>query len=146
MGLSMSAPTTKPYLIRALYEWCSDNGFTPYLAVSVDRRTRVPLAHVKEGEITLNIGAEATQHLELGNEDIRFAARFGGVATDILVPVSQVLAIYARENGVGMGFEVEAPVAEAVEAPETESESPDLPDGDPPTSPARGKPALKRVK
>jgi stringent starvation protein B len=99
-------PSSKPYLIRAIYEWCNDNGFAPYLAVSVDAMTKVPRAFVKDGEIVLNIGTEATQGLVMGNEEIRFQARFSGAAQTIAVPVERVLAIYARENGQGMAFEV----------------------------------------
>jgi stringent starvation protein B len=98
--------STKPYLIRAIYEWCTDSGYTPYLAVVVDSHTRVPAEYVKDGQIVLNVSFEATSNLKIGNEMIEFAARFGGVARDIVVPVARVAAIYARENGHGMGFEV----------------------------------------
>ena len=98
------SPSTRPYLIRALYEWCTDNGFTPYVAVLVDETVRVPNEYVKDGEIVLNISFDATSALKLGNEFIEFKGRFGGVARDILVPVGRVLAIYARENGQGMAF------------------------------------------
>ncbi len=96
--------STRPYLIRALYEWCTDNGFTPFVAVLVDETVRVPNEYVKDGEIVLNISFDATSSLQLGNEFIEFKGRFGGVARDILVPVNRVLAIYARENGQGMAF------------------------------------------
>jgi len=96
--------STRPYLIRALHDWCTDNGFTPYLAVHVDRSVQVPLEYVKNNEIVLNVGFEATSGLKLGNEFIEFRARFGGMARDILVPVDHVVAIYARENGQGMAF------------------------------------------
>lgn len=102
-------PSTKPYLIRAIWEWCNDNGFTPYLAVTVDQWTRVPREAVRDGQIVLNVGSEATNRLDLGNDEIQFQARFNGVARDIVVPVHAVSAIYARENGAGMAFEVEAP-------------------------------------
>ena len=95
---------TRPYLIRALHEWCTDNGFTPYLAVFVDGSVRVPMEFVKNQEIVLNVGFDATSGLQLGNEFIEFKARFGGVARDIVVPVDHVVAIYARENGQGMAF------------------------------------------
>ncbi|MHB1358276.1 MAG: ClpXP protease specificity-enhancing factor [Rhodocyclaceae bacterium] len=97
--------STKPYLIRAVHEWCLDEGFTPYLAVQVDPRTRVPREFVKDGQIVLNVGAEATHKLQIGNEEISFQARFNGASFPVLVPVSAVLAIYARENGQGMAFE-----------------------------------------
>ncbi len=96
--------STRPYLIRALYEWCTDNGYTPFLAVLVNESVRVPLEFVKDGEIVLNISFDATSALSLGNEFIEFKGRFGGVARDIVIPVERVLAIYARENGQGMAF------------------------------------------
>ncbi len=102
----MSETSTKPYLLRALYEWCTDNGYTPYIVVLVDSRTRVPMEFVKNGEIVLNISFEATGNLKMDNELIHFKARFGGVAREIEVPVDNVSAIYARENGQGMAFEV----------------------------------------
>lgn len=96
--------STRPYLIRALHDWCTDNGFTPYLAVHVDDSVDVPREYVKNNEIVLNVGFEATSGLQLGNDLIEFKARFGGVARDICVPVDHVVAIYARENGQGMAF------------------------------------------
>jgi stringent starvation protein B len=98
--------STRPYLIRALHDWCTDNGFTPYLAVYVDASVLVPVEYVKNNEIVLNVGFEATTSLKLGNELIEFKARFGGVSRDIAVPVDHVIAIYARENGQGMAFPV----------------------------------------
>ncbi|MDD2990546.1 MAG: ClpXP protease specificity-enhancing factor [Zoogloea sp.] len=102
----MSDASTKPYLIRAIHEWCVDQGLTPYLAVAVDGRTMVPRSFVQDGQIVLNIGPDATQSLVMGNELIAFQARFGGVAQNISVPVDNVSAIYARENGHGMAFEL----------------------------------------
>src|SRR5512141_2173601 len=99
-----SGTSTRPYLIRALHDWCTDNGFTPYIAVFVDASVQVPTEYVKTGEIVLNVGFEATSGLKLGNEFIEFKARFGGVAREIVVPVDHVVAIYARENGQGMAF------------------------------------------
>ncbi len=96
--------STRPYLVRALHEWCTDNGFTPYLAVFVDGSVQVPMEYVKNQEIVLNVGFDATSGLQMGNEFIEFKARFGGVARDIVVPVDHVVAIYARENGQGMAF------------------------------------------
>jgi stringent starvation protein B len=96
--------STRPYLIRALHDWCTDNGFTPYVAVHVDARVQVPMEYVKNNEIVLNVGFEATSGLKLGNEFIEFKARFGGVGRDIVVPIDHVVAIYARENGQGMAF------------------------------------------
>ena len=95
-SLGQSGTSTRPYLIRALHEWCTDNGFTPYLAVFVDASVKVPQDYVKNGEIVLNVGFEATTALELGNELIEFKARFGGSSRDISVPVDHVIAIYAR--------------------------------------------------
>lgn len=99
----------KPYLIRAIHEWCTDNGFTPYLSVVVDARTRVPREFVKDGQIVLNLGLDATHQLTMGNDLITFQARFGGVAQGLSVPMDNVTAIYARENGQGMAFEVNLP-------------------------------------
>jgi stringent starvation protein B len=98
------ATSTRPYLIRALYEWCTDNGLTPYVAVMVDDTVQVPREYVKNNEIVLNISFDATSSLKLGNEFIEFKARFAGSAREIMVPVSRVIAIYARENGQGMAF------------------------------------------
>jgi len=94
--------STRPYLIRALHDWCTDNGFTPYIAVHVDRLVQVPMEYVSNNEIVLNVGFDATSGLDLGNEFIQFKARFGGTAREIIVPVDHVVAIYARENGQGM--------------------------------------------
>ena len=102
----MSETSTKPYLLRALYEWCTDNGYTPYIVVMVDGSTRVPMEFVKNGEIVLNISFDATGHLKIDNDFIHFKARFGGISREIEVPVENVSAIYARENGQGMAFEV----------------------------------------
>jgi stringent starvation protein B len=103
----MGETSTKPYLIRALHEWCSDNGYTPYITVQVDEHTLVPPGHVRDGQITLNVGTLATHRLVLGNEFIEFQARFGGVTENVSVPIGAVSAIYARETGTGMGFEVQ---------------------------------------
>ncbi len=108
-GPEEQGSSTRPYLIRALHEWCVDNGFTPYVAVHVTAGVQVPMEYVKNNEIVLNIGVDATSGLELGNEYISFKARFGGVAREILVPVDHVVAIYARENGQGMAFPVPTP-------------------------------------
>ena len=108
---ALESSSTRPYLIRAMYEWCSDNGFTPYVAVQVDESVQVPREYVKNGEIVLNISADATSALKLGNDFIEFKARFAGSAREILVPVARVIAIYARENGQGMAFPPPAPGA-----------------------------------
>jgi stringent starvation protein B len=130
--------STKPYLIRALYEWCADSGYTPQLLVAVDARTRVPPGYVKDGQIVLNISAGATRNLTLDNEWIQFSARFGGVSHEIAIPVDRVAAIFARENGQGLHFEpaeAEAPTP-AAPAPEGGEEPP----------PPKGRPSLKVVK
>lgn len=116
----MSETSTKPYLLRAIYEWCTDNGYTPYLAVMVDGRTRVPMQFVKNGEIVLNISFDATSGLKMDNDVIHFSARFGGVSRDIVVPVDNVIAIYARENGQGMAFDVAKPSPDEIKALENE--------------------------
>ena len=102
----MAELSTKPYLIRAIHEWCADCGHTPYLAVVVDERTVVPRAYVKNGEIVLNMSMSATNRLTIGNELIEFQARFGGIAHELSIPVENVTAIYARETGHGMAFDV----------------------------------------
>lgn len=102
----MSESSTKPYLLRALHDWCTDNGYTPHIVVQVDENTVVPTAYIQDGQITLNVGLLATNQLQLGNDYIEFQARFNGVTEDIFVPVAAVSAIFARETGAGMGFEV----------------------------------------
>ena len=139
----MQESSTKPYLIRALHEWCTDNGYTPHIVVTVDENTVVPPAHIRDGQITLNIGTLATNRLVLGNEYIEFQTRFGGVTENIYVPVAAVSAIYARETGAGMGFEVASsspyPGSGAqsdTPAPDTAAAAPDdTPDDPPPSRP-----------
>lgn len=142
--------STRPYLIRGLYEWCTDNGFTPFIAVLVDETVRVPMEYVRDGEIVLNISFDATSALKLGNDYIEFKGRFGGVARDILVPVNRVLAIYARENGQGMAFPLLASgVAEGTHSASPEAGTSDAkPDSNNPdgTRPGGGRPALTRIK
>ncbi len=128
----MQESSTKPYLIRALHEWCTDNGYTPHIVVSVDDNTVVPLAHIHEGQITLNIGTLATSHLILGNEYIEFQARFSGAVEDIVVPIAAVAAIYARETGTGMGFDVTPSTAYPGDVPDP------VPAPDPTRSTSRG--------
>jgi stringent starvation protein B len=101
----MTEISTKPYLLRAIYEWCTDNGHTPYLAVVVDASTKVPMQFVRDGQIVLNISHGATKGLKIDNDAIQFGARFGGVAREVFIPVENVIAIYASENGQGMAFE-----------------------------------------
>jgi stringent starvation protein B len=119
---ALDATSTRPYLIRALYEWCTDNGFTPYIAVLVDETVQVPREYVKDGEIVLNVSFDATSALKLGNDFIEFKARFAGTAREILVPIGRVIAIYARENGQGMAF----PSPVAVSAAETAQAAADV--------------------
>lgn len=104
MTKDVKTTSTRPYLIRAIHEWCGDNGLTPYVTVLVDNTLQVPREFVKDGEIVLNIGFDATTGLQLGNEFLEFKARFGGVVRDIFVPIDQVVAIFAKENGQGMAF------------------------------------------
>ena len=101
----MSEISTKPYLLRALYEWCTDSGFTPYIVVIVDSSTKVPMEFVKNGEIVLNISFSATAQLKMDNNFVQFRARFGGISREIEVPIENITAIYARENGQGMTFD-----------------------------------------
>ena len=109
--------STKPYMLRAIYEWCTDSGYTPYLAVKVDGATTVPMEYVKKGEIVLNISFGATSGLKMDNDSIRFNARFGGVSREIYVPVNNVMAIYANENGQGMAFEAQAGDGDGASSP-----------------------------
>ena len=172
---ALESTSTRPYLIRALYDWCTDNGLTPYVAVLVDDTVQVPREYVKNGEIVLNISFDATSSLKLGNDFIEFKARFAGSAREIMVPVNRVIAIYARENGQGMAFPVGTPQAAAEDAakhspltsvpaagahpdteprvmqlvtPDTTPLAQDKDGGEPPRPPSPGgtRPSLKRVK
>lgn len=149
--------STKPYLMRAIYEWCVDQGFTPYIQVVVDSRTRVPREYVRDGQIVLNIGVEATHQLNMGNEEVTFQARFNGKAFPISVPVDAVAAVYARENGQGMAFEVGAPESgleeqgdsdtfEAADSLHAETAEPPAEPSSAPEKPAAGRSHLTRVK
>jgi stringent starvation protein B len=140
----MADVSTKPYFIRAIYEWCSDCGFTPYLSVRVDDRTRVPMEYVKNGEIVLNVSLNATRNLTINNELIQFSARFNGVSREVSVPVDRVQGIFARENGQGAFFTIESPAALAV-APSAPVASTEV-EAEPPRPPAAGKSRLKLVK
>jgi len=170
---ALESSSMRPYLIRALYEWCTDNGLTPYAVVQVDDSVQVPREYVKNGEIVLNIGFDATNLLKLGNEFIEFKARFAGVVREIIIPIDRVLAIYARENGQGMVFPAstqDADTAGTAPEPRYEAQTDDKivhlvvdegdpqsgdaqpdPQDDPPKPPPRSpeggaRPALKRVK
>jgi stringent starvation protein B len=168
---SSQSTSTRPYLLRALYEWCSDNSLTPYIAAYVDDSVKVPREYVKNNEIVLNVSMDATSNLTIDNEGVRFKARFGGVAREIVVPMDHVIAIYARENGQGMAFPVPQSVPPRGEVqpspqeekrsglravPEAAPEEPtnillmkatpsddEKPPEPPPTSPGKGKPASR---
>lgn len=140
--------STKPYLLRAIYEWCLDQGFTPYIAVVADGRAVVPRQHVRDGQIVLNIGPEAAHQLVIGQDLVTLSARFSGVAQALSVPIECVAAIYARENGHGMAFEVqeaagEAGPPESATAPDTAPPAADAPDE---RSSASPRPHLVRIK
>lgn len=150
----MKSLPTGPYLIRALYEWCVDSGHTPYLTVRVDDQTRVPRAFVQDGQIVLNAGPAAIRDLHMDNDWISFSARFGGVAHEILVPMANVLAIYARETGEGMAFN-QTESAKADDQEETPKLTPvqgggtpgsDEPSGPEPSGRSKGRPNLRVVK
>ena len=156
-------PSLRPYLVRAVHEWCTDHGFTPYLVVAVDERVQVPREYVRDGQIVLNVSYDATANLRIDNEEVTFKARFGGVARDVVIPIGHVIGIYARENGQGMAFPHPDPADEEAEetrrdrvplqvvsAADDDGEAAASPedDGAPPRPPRRSghPPALKRVK
>jgi stringent starvation protein B len=130
--------SNRPYLIRAIYEWCSDSGLTPYLSVKVNEQTRVPTEFVKDGEIVLNIGPDATRRLTIGNDTVQFSARFGGVSRECSIPMGAVKGIFARENNQGLFFPSEDP------APQHETTEPVR--DEPPSPPASRKPKLQIIK
>jgi len=118
--------SNRPYLLRALYEWISDNGLTPYLLVDATHDgVRVPPGAAKDGRVVLNIAARAVSRLDIAADHIGFLARFGGVSQSVHVPMAAVLAIYAQENGQGMMFPAE----------ETPPDAPPPPPDDPPARP-----------
>ena len=125
--------STKPYLIRAICEWCSDSGLTAYLSVRVDTNTRVPMEYVKNGEIVLNISPDAAHRLTIGDDMIQFAARFAGVSRECSIPIAAVQGIFAKENSQGLFFQPEA-------------SSPAAAESDPPPTAPGGKPKLQIVK
>lgn len=135
----MAERSTKPYLIRAMHEWCSDSGLTPYLSVQVTPATRVPTEHVKNGEIVLNLSYDATHRLTIGNELIQFAARFGGVSRECSIPMEAVTGIFAKENGQGLTFPREAG-GDGAPGPDTPQTTP------PASTPNGGKPKLQVIK
>jgi len=161
----MSELSTKPYLIRALYDWCGDAGYTPYIAVAVDERTIVPREFVKNGEIVLNVSPLATHKLSIGNDLLCFQARFGGIARDLSIPIDNVISVYARETGHGMAFEVtrqagatgaeaeasmpmpDRPMLSAVPSVNIDSTGDNSPEPEPPAPPPPGgRPQLRRIK
>jgi stringent starvation protein B len=151
---ALESPSTRPYLIRAMYEWCTDHSFTPYVAVKVDGSVQVPREFVQGGEIVLNISFDATSSLQLGNEFIEFKARFGGKPRDIMVPINRVMAIYARENGQGMSFPVsDSPLGQTVvgmdklaSVPASSSSVSASAQDDQPVPPTPSRPTLTRIK
>jgi stringent starvation protein B len=134
----MAERSTKPYLIRAIHEWCSDNNFTPYLSVRVDAETRVPMEYVKDGEIVLNLSHDAAHRLTISNDYVRFAARFKGVSRECSIPVEAVIGVFARENGQGVFFPPETATAAAAGTADD--------DAPPPAPTNGGKPKLQVVK
>jgi stringent starvation protein B len=134
----MPEKSTKPYLIRAIHEWCADSNFTPYLSVKVDANTRVPMEYVKNGEIVLNVSYDATHRLTIGNDAVQFSARFNGVSRECSIPIEAVLGIFARENGQGLFFQIETPA----QPPTTQGESP----AGSSAPPSNGRPRLQIVK
>src|SRR5574337_17161 len=159
---ALESASTRPYLIRALYEWCADNALTPYVAVFADDSVQVPREYVQNGEIVLNVSTDATSGLKIGNEFIEFRARFGGLPREISVPIDRVMAIYARENGQGMAFPLQARASAAaapdvppapaasplgvIDARPAEGGSEDTEPPGPAAPDSRKRPALKRIK
>jgi stringent starvation protein B len=150
----MAEISTKPFLLRALFEWCVHNGYTPHIAVKVDSKTQVPAEYVKGGEIILNISPNAVHKLHMGNETVEFSARFGGVPRQISLPVANIYAVYARETGHGMTFDSEGPKpsvqtkgeSEAVPTTARPPTALPAPQPDPKKPSGGGKPTLRRIK
>lgn len=135
--------STKPYLIRAIYEWCVDQGLTPYVAVLVDGQTKVPTEFIKDGQIVLNISYTATRHLKIGNDFINFSARFNGSSRELEVPIQAVIGVFAKENGQGLFFHATEEITASAEVyPSAASSENQPPDGNdnppPPPKPGRG--------
>jgi stringent starvation protein B len=133
--------STTPYLIRAIFEWCCDNGLTPYIAVRVDETTKVPMEYVKNGEIVLNVSPDATRNLKVGNDLLQFSARFAGVSREISVPITTVSGIFAKETGHGLSFQVPPSPALAPNKPEAGP-----PNDNHPSPPSGGRPRLQVIK
>ena len=144
----MSEQSAKPYLVRAICEWCADNGLTPYLAVKVDSRTRVPSAYVKNGEIVLNVSAAATRRLTIDNDWVQFNARFAGVSQEVSVPMSSVTGVFAKETGYGFAFAAVQDPATALAAaqePGMEAETPGPASADRPDDKPKSRPSHLQV-
>jgi stringent starvation protein B len=133
----------KPYLIRAWHQWCTDQGFAPHLVIQMSANVQAPREYVRDGQLVLNVSYDATDRLKMNNDWIEFSARFGGVARDIALPVEQVLAIYARENGQGMGFEIPAQLEPGLASESQAGVKPDDQNHPPPNTASKG---LRRVK
>ena len=132
--------SSRPYLVRALYEWIVDNGCTPHILVNSEfPGVRVPPGYASDGQIVLNVSPSAVRHLQMDNEAVSFEGRFGGVAQSLYIPSQAVMAVYARENGQGMVFDLEPPV------PTDDEELQDEGPSDEPPRPS-GRPSLKVVK
>ena len=136
--------SSRPYLVRALYEWIVDNGCTPHLLVNAEfPQVRVPAGYANDGQIVLNVSPSAVRNMHMDNEAISFEGRFGGVPHSLYIPTGAMLAIYARENGQGMVFESEPPADDEDSGPEPDGEGPGPSDEPPRPS---GRPSLKVVK
>jgi stringent starvation protein B len=136
--------STTPYLIRAIFEWCCDNGLTPYIAVKVDETTRVPMEYVKNGEIVLNVSPDATRNLKIGNDLLQFSARFAGVSREISVPINTIGGIFAKETGQGLSFQTSPSANAQMVTPIKADVTP--PNDDHPAPPSGGRPRLQVIK
>ncbi len=136
--------STTPYLIRAIFEWCCDNGLTPYIAVKVDETTKVPMEYVKNGEIVLNVSPDATRNLKIGNDLLQFSARFAGVSREISVPINTIGGIFAKETGQGLSFQTSPSLSAQVVTPIKNDAVP--PNDDRPAPPSGGRPRLQVIK
>ncbi len=140
----MKEASTTPYLIRAIFEWCCDNGLTPYIAVKVDETTKVPMEYVKNGEIVLNVSPNATRNLKIGNDLLQFSARFAGVSREISVPIITIGGIFAKESGQGLSFQTSPLLPAQMAAPMKTDVVP--PNDDHPAPPSGGRPRLQVIK
>ncbi len=140
----MKETSTAPYLIRAIFEWCCDNGLTPYIAVKVDEKARVPLEYVKDGEIVLNISPSATRNLKIGNDILQFSARFVSVSREISVPIASIGGIFAKETGQGLSFQ--SRISPTTLTPMPVGTNNTSPGENFPAPPSGGKPRLQVIK